>query len=38
MLLEHPFLEGADSFRDNWCEEFRKWKEMGADVLGGGFK
>lgn len=34
MLLEHPFLLGADQFRENWCDEYKKWKENGTDMLG----
>jgi len=37
MLLEHPFLKGADQYKQNWCEEFNKWKEMDSDVLNVGY-
>ena len=32
-LLEHPFLQGADRFREEWVHEFSKWKNKSPDMM-----
>ena len=27
MLINHPFLVGAENMRNEWCREYRRWKE-----------
>ncbi len=33
MLINHPFLEGAENLRDEWCREFRRWQQQKDNIL-----
>ena len=33
MLINHPFMEGAENLKDEWCREFRRWQQSRNNIL-----
>ena len=33
MMINHPFLAGAENMRDDWCSEFRRWQQTKNDIM-----
>ena len=33
MLINHPFLAGAENMRDEWCQEFCHWQQTRNNIL-----
>ena len=33
MLINHPFLEGAENLREEWRREFRRWQQTKNEIL-----
>ena len=33
MLIHHPFLDGAEQLRDEWCREFSRWYNTQNDIM-----